>query len=254
MYTWDSSRIEPRERAPDGAAPADLDELATRNPLALLRSGAEWYRAHVQEYRCTLTKQERLGENLSDVQEIELRFRRQPQAVYMLWRVNAGSARRVLYRDGDPQYVNEKGEKLARVEPNGAIARLFVQETFVPVDGPEARRNSRRTVDKAGFQATFDALARSNSYAAEHGVLDIRYTGMGTIDGRPTLIIERSLPYAGPDGPYPDAHLVLHVDREWLLPVAICSYADAGTSTLLGSYVFTAVDLNPHFEDRDFQF
>ena len=60
-----------------------------------------------------------------------------------------------------------------------------------------------------------------SAIAAEQGVLNIRYAGTGVIDGRPTFVIVRDLPYSGPRGPYPDARMVLHLDQEWLLPVAV---------------------------------
>jgi hypothetical protein len=124
----------------------------------------------------------------------------------------------------------------------------------VPVYGPDARKSSRSTIDEAGFRGALERIARSNSYAAARGVLDIRCTGAGNVAGRPTWIIERFLPYEGPCGAYPDAHLIMHLDCEWLLPLAIFSYADAGDNELLGSYVFTDVDLQPQFDESDFAF
>jgi len=238
---------------PAPALRSDLEELARRDPMALVRLGREFYDRHVREYRCLLTKQELLGDKLSEVQEIELRFREQPFAVYMLWRSNADEARRALFmRGGD--FLDDQGRALARVEPNGAIARLFVRDIFMPIHGPEARRVSRRSIDEAGFRATFDLLETYNAVAAERGVLDLRYGGRGVIDGRPTYILVRDLPYDGPNGPYPDARMVLHLDAEWLLPVAVYSYADHEEKQLLGSYLFTQIELNPGFDEDDFRF
>lgn len=231
----------------------DLVALAKRDPMALVRLGLERYTRDVHEYRCVLVKQERLGGKLSAVQEVELRYREAPRAVYMLWKANAESAKRALYMD-EPAFMDKKGQKLARVEPAGAVARLFVKDLYLPIDSPEAKKASRRTIDEAGFHATFDLLNAYNAIAAERGVLDLRYGGTGTVDGRPTYVILRDLPYEGPNGPYPDARMVLHLDQEWLLPVAVYSYADHEQTELLGSYVFTQVDLNPHFGDDAFAF
>jgi hypothetical protein len=233
---------------------ADLAALAERDPLALVRMGRERYEQSMHEYRCVLVKQERLGNQLTDVQQVELRFRVAPRAVYMLWRSNADGARRVLYLPGERGYTNDKGEPLARVEPNGAIARLFVKDVYLPIHGPEAHKASRRSIDEAGFEATFELLDAYDAVAAEHGVLDIRYAGTGVVDGRPTYVLVRDLPYAGPDGAYPDARLVLHLDQEWLLPTAVYSYADHQEKELLGSYEFTQVELNPGFGPEAFQF
>lgn len=260
---WLVSSVPPTPRSPvndavqlavrEVAGAAGLAAVAAQDPMALVRLGREWYDREVREYRCVLVKQERLGDKLTELQEIELRFREQPFAVYMLWRVNADEARRALYMHGR-EFVDKKGRHLARVEPNGAIARLFVKDIYLPIDGPEAKRVSRRAIDEAGFRATFELLESYNAIAAEQGVLDLRYAGTGVIDGRPTFVIVRDLPYSGPRGPYPDARMVLHLDQEWLLPVAVYSYADHQERELLGRYEFTNVDLNPSFDADDFEF
>ena len=90
--------------------------------------------------------------------------------------------------------------------------------------------------------------------ALDRGVLDIRYDGPGRVDGRPTYVLVRHLPYSGPEGEFPDARLVLHLDQEWLLPVAIYSYGDREEKELLGSYVLTSVKLNQNFDDDTFKF
>ncbi|MEW6250387.1 MAG: DUF1571 domain-containing protein [Planctomycetota bacterium] len=243
--------------AKHASGPADrsaaLGDLARRDPMELVHQGKVWYQQHVRGYRCTLVKQELLGDKLSEVQEIELRYREQPRAVYMIWRLNADQARRALYLDSR-EYVDKKGNKLARVEPNGAVARLFTKDIFLPVDGAEARKASRRIITEAGFATTFDLFETYNATAEQRGVLDLKYDGTGAVDGRPTFVVVRHLPYEGPTGPYPDARLVMHIDQEWLLPVAVYSYADRAEKKLLGSYVFTKIELNPAFDGDDFAF
>jgi len=232
----------------------ELAALAEHDPMALVRLGRDYYETNVREYRCLLTKQERLGDKLTPVQEIELRFREAPRSVYMIWKANPDQARRALFLRDDGAYLDGHGQRLARVEPAGVIARLFVKDLFLPIHGPDARKASRRTIDEAGFRATFDLLEAYNTAAAESGVLDLRYSGTGTVDGRPTYVLVRDLPYDGPGGPYPDARMVLHLDQEWLIPVAISSYADHHEKELLGSYVFTKVELNPDFAADAFEF
>jgi hypothetical protein len=171
----------------------------------------------------------------------------------MLWKKNAGDAKRALFID-DPKHVDDEGRKLVRVEPAGAIARFFVSDLYVPVNGKQARESSRRTIDECGFGATFDLFESFNALAAAKGVLDLRYAGTGEIDGRATHVIVRSLPYQGEGGPYPDAKMVMHLDQEWLLPVAVFSYADQDETQLLGSYVFKDISLAPGFDANAFKF
>lgn len=244
---------EPVKRAIQPAEMAAMVELAQRDPMALVERGEERYDREITEYRCVLTKQERLGKKLGDVQQIEVRFRERPRAIFMHWLQNADQARRALYMETD-DFLDSKGRRLVRVEPHGAVARLFTKDIKVRVDSPEAKKSSRRSIAECGFGSTFDLLEAYNESAAKRGVLDLRFAGMGEVDGRPTYVIVRDLPYQGEGGPFPDARMVLHLDQEWLLPVAVYSYADHQEKELLGSYVFSKVDLDPDFTDADFQF
>ena len=230
-----------------------LRGLAKRDPLALARRGYERYKQDIQDYRCMLLKQEFICGKLAPAEEVAVRFRKSPLSIYMLWQGNPSQATRALYMD-DPAYMDEEGHKLARVEPAGAIVRLFVRDLFLPIEGDHARKASRRTIAECGFGSTFELLERFNTQARKKGVLDIHFGGMGEVDGRPTYVIVRYLPYSGEGGPYPDAKMVLHLDQEWLLPVAVESFSDRAGTKLLGRYVFTEIELNPGLSDQDFEF
>ena len=200
-----------------------------------------------------LVKQELIAGQLSAVQEVELRFCKAPLSIYMLWQRNADGAKRALYKD-DPAFVDEQGNKVARVEPAGAIVRLLVKDLFMPIHGEQARRACRRSIDECGFGASFDLMEHFTELGRANGVLDVRFAGVGEVDGRPTFVIERYLPYTGEGGVYPDAKLILHLDREWLLPVAVECFADKDGQDLLGRYAFTQVQLNPGLQASDFEF
>ncbi len=230
-----------------------LDTLARTDPWGLARLGRERYDREIRNYTCVFLKQERIGGKLRKVEEIEVRFREQPKTVYMLWRRNADQAKRVLFQD-TAEFVNKKGEQVARVEPAGALIRLVVSDILMPIHGKRARQSSRRSIDEFGFRSTLGLLDGYNQLGADHGVLDLRYAGEGEIDGRPTYKIVRYLPYDGPDGLWPDAKMVMHIDQEWLLPTAVYSYADREGTKLLGSYVHTEVKLNPRFDAQAFEF
>lgn len=244
---WESAWPEPVISKPEAI------RLARRDPWALARLGREWYERNVRDYTCIFLKQERIDGKLRDVEEIEVRYREQPASVYMIWRRNAGQARRVLFIDS-PEFVDKQGRKLARVEPAGALIRLVVPEVLMPIHGERARQTSRRFIDEFGLRSTFELFDRYNGLAAERGVLDLRYAGEGEVAGRPTYVIERYLPYTGPDGIWPDAKLVMHLDQRSLLPIAVYSYADREGKVLLGSYVTTNLVLNPGLTDAAFAF
>lgn len=226
--------------------------IETPDPFELARRGLERYQREVREYRCTFLKQERLPSGLTPVQEIDVLFREKPHSVYMFWKKNPDKVKRALYID-DPSFFKD-GQRCGRVEPAGAIARLFVSDLLVPVSGKDAQEASRRPINEFGFRSTLELWLNYNNAARQAGVLDIKYVGPGTIDNRPTHVFTRRLPYTGPNGQFPDARCDVHLDQEWLLPVAVYSYADADGKVLLGSYVMVNVQFNPRFGPDTFKF
>ena len=231
---------------------AALADLAATDPTAFAALARRRYDEDVREYSCVFLKQERVGGKLTSLQKIEVLFRDKPLSVYMKWLQNPDQCRRALYVAD--RYVDRKGNQLALVEPNGAIVRLFLKKTKVAIHGSFSKKASRRTIDQFGFKSTLDLLEQYNRIAEKRGVLTMMYEGEGTIDGRPTFIVVRHLPYTGADSDFPDARMVIHFDQEWLLPVAVYSWADFEEKKLLGSYIMTKVRLNPGFSESDFEF
>lgn len=234
-------------------AGAALIEMLRTDPYLIARMSRERYENEVRDYSCVFVKQELIDGKLRPAEEISVRFRREPTSIYMTWLRNEDKTRRCLYVDS-PEFVDSRGRKFALVEPAGMLVRLLVSKVEIPIHGRMASQASRRPIDEFGFGATLDLLERYNMKAERHGVLDFRYSGEGEVDGRPTYILERRLPYPGPNNEFPDAKLLIEFDQEWLLPVSVKSYADLEGKQLLGSYVFTQVRLNPGFSDQDFQF
>ncbi|MCG3128729.1 MAG: hypothetical protein CHACPFDD_03620 [Phycisphaerae bacterium] len=231
---------------------AEFEAMARRDPMSLANLARDRYDREIRDYSCVFVKQERIDGRLTPVQEIEVLFRREPHSVLMKWIKNEDQCRRALYIRG--QNLDRSGQEQAWVEPAGCIARLFVSKTLVPIHGAQSRKASRRTIDEFGFKSTLDLLYNYNKLAESRGQLDFSFAGAGVVDGRPTFKLVRNLPYDGPRSGYPDARMVLHLDQEWLLPVAVYSYADRDERQLLGSYLMIRVRLNRNLTDRDFQF
>lgn len=232
------------------AAKVPLAVLAQRDPMALIRLAQERVNREVRDYSAIFLKQEEIAGKLGPLQRIDIRFRSDPVSVKMHWLENADQARKVVYQS-TPKFVDPQGRKVARIEPAGFVARALFPEVTRPISGPDARAASRRTIDEFGFKATLDLFEKYNSLALKKGALDLRYTGEGRVDGRPTFVVERYLPYT-PGGAFPDARLIVHFDQEWLVPTTVYSYADAEGTKLLGSYVFINVRLNVGLSDADF--
>lgn len=231
-------------------------ELAQRDPWAFLRRAQQNFTKRVSHYTATFTKQERLDGALSNVQSIDFRHREAsddaPRIVYLQFLQGAENAKRVYFEDS-PEFVNDEGEKFAMVEPHGFF-RALVAEWPVPVDGPRARQSSRHSIEWSGFGKFFELYERYNQLASDKNVLDLRFAGVGEVDGRETIVIERYLPYDGTGEPWPDGYLITHFDRELLVPLAIESYADDSRQKLIGRYVYTNVKLNPTLPDDAFTF
>jgi hypothetical protein len=232
------------------AMPAVPQAAGTREPIALLAEAEARCQEQVQGYRCTFRKRERMNGNLGALQVIDVLYRAEPRSIQMNWIENANRVRRLAYTKG--KQVNARGEEQAVVEPNGAIARLLVSEVNIPIHGKKARKASRYPVDQFGFHATLRRINRINERFGSTGEVQWSHGGQGTIDGRPTIKLVRLLPYDEKRHKYPDARLVVHLDEQWLAPVAVYSYADQQGRRLLGSYISTNIELNPEVRDLDF--
>lgn len=224
--------------------------MAQSDPLGLLRTALDRYERSVHDYVCTFTKQELVGAQLTTEQVMRVEFREAPFSVDMLWVENADKAKRALYIEG--KWTGKNGQRLAVVEPAGAIARLFVDSVKLPIDGAEAQKTARRRIDQFGFRNSLQLIIKFSEMAAERGELKLTYMGEGVVAERPTYVIERRLPYTGDDGLYPDRVLEVHLDQENLLPTCCVAYADEAKTKLLGRYLLTNTQFNVGLTDTDF--
>jgi hypothetical protein len=227
-----------------------LGTLIKTDPVAFFRGAIERYERSVHDYVCTFSKQELIGGHLTAEQVTQVKFREKPFSVNMFWVRNADKAQRAIYVAG--KWTGKDGEKLAVVEPAGAIARLFVDDVMRPIDGPDAKKAGRRQIDQFGFENSMQLILKYCDIAAQHHELDLKYVGEGTIGGRPTFVLERRLPYTDDNGTYPDRILVVHIDQEYMMPTCCISYADEAKTRLLGKYVTTDIKFNVGLTDRDF--
>ncbi len=229
--------------------------LAKRDQEAFVELAKQRYHENIRGYTATFTKQERVQGRLLQVQQMLFRYRVDPKALYLEFLQNADKVQRVLWEPTKPEYTNANGEPQARVEPLILAARLLgYTDIYWPIDGPAARAASRHTIAFAGFGAFFQLWDKYHEIGTRRGDVRLSCGGLGELDGRPTVIIIRELPYTGLNGIYPDARLIIHFDLEHLVPVAVYAYADKAETQLLGSYVYTDVEINPNFDEDAFSF
>jgi len=229
----------------------DFGQLSVRtDPTRLLETALTRCRQSVADYVGTLIKQERIAGQLGPRQRILVKFRRAPFSVLLHWLENPKDARRVLYVRGER--VDKQGRELALVQPEGPIARLLFPILTIPIHGPGAHTMSRLTIDQFGFENGLALILKYARLASDEGAPALRYAGVGTVGERPTHVVERRLPYRNGEATYPDRTLIVHLDRERLIPLAIHCYADDTKQELLASYVFSDVRLNVGLTDEDF--
>ncbi len=225
-------------------------ELVKSDPMKLLEVALQRYQTSISDYTCTFTKQERIDGKLGDSQQIAVRFCEMPFSVLMEWVKNPGDARRVLYVQG--RWQNDDGEDLAKIEPQGAIARLLVKSVTLPINGSMAKSQSRRTIDQFGFGNALKLIIDYARLAIDAGQGSIVYLGEDEHEGRKTWVLQRTLPYTADNCQWPDRVLIVEVDQQWLLPVACQTYADDQKQHMLASYVFSDIHLNNGLTADDF--
>jgi hypothetical protein len=248
-----SAKPRPNEAIAAPVAPVrterDIEAWAKADPIGLFEHALKRCERSIRDYRCTFTKQELVGGRMTEAQVMKAMLCEKPFSVRLEWVENEDKASRVLYVED--RWVKD-GKQMAVAEP-GFIARLIVPYVMRPIHGKDAERSSRRTIDQFGVRNSLKLILKYCHAAKEQGVLEkFEYTGKGEVDGRETLIFERHLPYHGEDGFWPDRVLVVHLDRELLLPTLVVAYGDVEKQQLLGLYKTTDLDLNPNLDDSVF--
>ena len=237
--------------APSHAVQAGHLAMAADDPLRFLTLCRDQCRRNIKDYRCRLTKQERIGGRLGPVQEIDVRFRQTPFSVNFRWIKNAGRAKRANYVAG--RWMVD-GRDLALFVPSGILGLLAPAGVRRDVHGPDATRESRSRLTRFGYLNTLEQTLRTCARARNETEFKLLLVGERLLGDRPSYVFERWLPYDDSTGvgSYPDRVLVIYIDRAWLVPTACYAYADDKKSQLLGSYLLTDPRFNVGLTDADF--
>jgi len=131
--------------APENPAANPLDE-----PLKLLAAAQQTFRS-VQDYTCTLVKQERMNGQLQPVNVMTMMVRNNPFSVYLKWfqpKAQAGQ---------EACYVAGRNGGRMRARSRGVLGAVgFVS---IDPDDPRARKSSNHSITEAGLgnlMARFD--------------------------------------------------------------------------------------------------
>ena len=164
----------------------------------------------------------------------------------MEWVHNPRRCDRLLYVKN--KWKSRSGGEEAWVDPHGVVVDVVLgSRGGIRYDIHKAVTEGKtmRAVDMFGFVNMLGRIVSISERAAQQGDLELTYLGKSELRDRPTYLFERTLPYTGEQGDYPDRVLVLHLDRQLRVPIGIFSFGDDDREDLLSSYIITDITLNP---------
>lgn len=197
-----------------------------------------------RDFCAILHKQERLGDTLTEPNQIELKMRREPMSVHMKW-ITAMPGQEVLWQqdayDGKLLY-HDCGWK----------GRLVPMIKLAP-DNRLVTAMSRRSIDQIGVWKLAEELAaRRGDLDRPNAQVSMEF---GTCpDGRPCYVFRIVHPQRHAD--LENYLTVIYIDREWDIPVG-CELYDwppqpEADPPLLESYFYEAVKFDVGLADVDF--
>jgi len=203
--------------------------------LALLEKMEASY-SQVQDYTANFQKQERIGDTLKEKELILVKFQK-PFKVYMKWL--EGMAKEALYVQGE-----YSDKVLARCD---GLLGLWTW-SFKPRDKALMDGN-RHPITDIGVGFIIEMMRQNIPLAMEHGELKAVNITDDTYDGRPSTKVEAAFT-SDVGREYYAARVVLHVDKQHLLPIGISCYDGAGA--LQEQYGYKDLKVNVGLTPMDF--
>ncbi len=225
---------------------------------AVLRRAVAGYhriRREITDYRCILTKRERVHGELREAETAVLKVRHQrieddrvvsPFSVYLRFLApSAVKDREVLYVHG-----RNDGNMIVR---NGGPRFGFIT-TALPPDSPIVLSESRYPITEVGVKTLIRRLIEVGMHELEYGDCQVRVAEGARLDNRACTLIQVLQNRRRED---PSWKLVrILIDDELELPVYYAAYdwpeQEAGSPVLLEEYIYTRIELNVGLGDVDF--
>lgn len=234
---------------PQGPTPAEARQLAAADPAAFLRLCRDLCRTNIRDYVCLFVKEECLADGRTPERRMEVHFREQPFSVDLKWTKNPQLASRMTYVQG---WQDQAGNPIAHFHLRGGLGLLAPKGIYRCIYADGIGTESRRPIDQFGLCHLLDMIVATNDSAAGHPDCSLGFVGAETINNRPALRFQRKLPYTGEGGDWPDRLMIVHIDAEHLVPIALFAYADDQRQTLLGRYEFRDLRCNVGLTDAEF--
>lgn len=209
--------------------------------IAMLDSGRK-HLEDAQDFQGVLHKQERLGGVLGDPQEVRVKMRRDPTAVYLNWENDSG--KEILWRKGQ-----DDGKLL--LHPGGWKGRLTPVLRIAP-DHKLVQGLTRRPVEKIGLWKMGNEL-HERQPALHKSEISMTMDDYTSPCGRECQSF-RILDSERQEDDY-DHITVVYVDRIWKIAVGCDVYGwpeEGEEPPLLESYFYSQIEFNVGLSDRDF--
>jgi len=166
--------------------------------------------SNVSDYTATFLKQERVGNKLNDRETIYVKFAK-PFKVYMKWLQT--SSKEALYVHG------EYGGKVLAHCPG--LLGLWTW-SFFPTDN-RLMEGNRHPITEIGFGFILQMMRQDIPLAMQHGEMQVIGITDETFDGKPATRLEAK--FTPRDGrKYYTSHIVLHVDKQYKMPIGVTCY------------------------------
>jgi hypothetical protein len=205
--------------------------------------------SHVPDYTATFTKQERIGGDLNDAEQISLKVRQEPLSIYMKWH-SGQTGQQVIYVEGQ-----NDGKMLVKA---GGIRGRLGTLTIDP-HGDLAMAQARYPVMVVGLKSVAERIIQYQQDQIDKGdgyVCEFRDDAM--YDERPCyrcLVVYASREIS-PE--YRKSEIL--IDKQLQMPVVLKNYtwsddADPATldeQTLLEQYAYSEIKIEQKLADGDF--
>lgn len=236
---------------------SEADEHPLDPALKIADSSLHHIQADIKDYTCIMTKQERLGDKLGEVQKIFCKVRNRkvkdgkivtPLSVYMRF-ITPKKGREVIWVEG------ENEGKLTAHEPGGLIG---LKTWHLPPEGKIAMMGQRYPISQTGFENLVYQLI-------ERGLKELKYDKSETevkidknfdFNGRNCTKIVVRHPKKSDRYDFYEGRII--VDNQWDIPVHYSAYLwpekKGGEPPLIESYTYSDIKLNVGLTDEDFNY
>ncbi|QDT66413.1 DUF1571 domain-containing protein [Calycomorphotria hydatis] len=220
---------------------------AEDNPLAPAIAWAKRSQQAVQQmedYTAVFNKREEINGGYVQFQT-QIKFRREPFSVYMIFINRENAGREVMFVDG--QYEN-------KLQAHDTGIKSLIGTVSIDPQGTLALRESRYPITRIGMENLITAIIAQWNREMAVGGTEVKYYQEAKLLDRPVLVIETSHAEKKPE--FRTQKTRVWIDKETYLPVRVQQYDWSNTPGQVGplveDYAYTKIQPNVGLTDQDF--